>query len=73
MKKPEDDDSLIVRFYEWAGKAGDVHLHLPRAATAAFETDLMERQERPLSLASGGTEVVVPTQAYEIKTVKLKF
>ena len=29
IKKSEDDDSLILRFYEWAGKAADVKLHLP--------------------------------------------
>ena len=29
IKKDEDDNSLILRFYEWAGKKGDVHLTLP--------------------------------------------
>ena len=28
IKKAADDDALIVRFYEWAGKKGDVHLQL---------------------------------------------
>ncbi len=27
VKKSEDDDSLVIRFYEWAGRGGDVHLH----------------------------------------------
>ncbi len=35
IKKDVDDNSLIVRFYEWAGKKGDVHLTLPEMATSA--------------------------------------
>ena len=42
IKKTADDDALIVRFYEWAGKKGDVVLRLPWAATQAWETNLME-------------------------------
>src|ERR1700730_760993 len=30
VKKAEDDGGLIVRFYEWAGTAADVTLHIPR-------------------------------------------
>ncbi len=29
MKKTEDGDGLLVRFYEWAGKGGNVTLTLP--------------------------------------------
>src|ERR1700722_4808335 len=32
MKKAEDDNSVVLRFYEWAGKAGDVKLQLPQGA-----------------------------------------
>ena len=42
IKKAADDDALIVRFYEWAGKKGDVVLRLPWTATQAWETNLME-------------------------------
>ncbi len=73
VKKDADDSSLIVRFYEWAGKKGDIHLTLPQAATSATETNLMEKPDHPLSLASNGTVVVVPTNPYEIKTVKVAF
>lgn len=73
VKKAADDDALIVRFYEWAGKSGDVHLTLPQPASAAWATNLMEQPEGTLSLSSAGTGVVVPTGAYEIKTVKLQF
>jgi len=73
VKKAEDDDALIVRFYEWAGRKGDVHVQLPQAARAAAETDLMERPLHALALATNGTEVAVPTGPFEIKTLKVTF
>ena len=51
IKKDEDDNSLIVRFYEWAGKKGDVHLTLPdKPPQPAWQTNLMEAVAGPLSL-----------------------
>ena len=73
IKKAADDDALIVRFYEWAGKKGDVVLQLPWRATQAWETNLMEVAPVPLQLDSTGNAVTVPTNPYEIKTVKVKF
>jgi alpha-mannosidase len=73
VKKDADDNSLIVRFYEWDGKKGDIHLSLPQAATSATETNLMEKTDHSLALASNGTVVVVPTNPYEVKTVKVAF
>jgi alpha-mannosidase len=73
IKKDADDSSLIVRFYEWAGKKGDVHLTLPQAAAAAWQTNLMEVTPSPLNVDWTGKVVTVPTNAYEIKTVKVQF
>ena len=73
IKKAADDDALIVRFYEWAGKKGDVVLRLPTTATQAWETNLMEVAPVPLQLDSTGNAVTVPTNPYEIKTVKVQF
>jgi alpha-mannosidase len=71
IKKAEDDDSLILRFYEWGGKDGDVTLQLPPGAQTASETDLIER---PIgSLAVLKDTVAVHTRPYEIKTVKVQF
>jgi alpha-mannosidase len=71
VKKAEDNDALIVRFYEWAGKQGDVAIQLPGGATSASETDLMER---PLgNLPVSNREVKVPTKPYEIKTIEVRF
>jgi alpha-mannosidase len=71
VKRAADDDALIVRFYEWAGKKGDIHLNLPQPATAAWETNLMEVVQGPLQLDASG-KVVVPTNPYEIKTLKVR-
>ena len=73
VKKAEDDSALVIRFYEWAGKKGDVHLKLPRKPASVEETDLMERPLAALQLDADGTVVTVPTGPYEIKTLKVTF
>jgi len=71
IKKSEDDDSLVLRFYEWAGKEADVTLHLPAGAKSASETDLMEK---PIAdLAVRNDSVTMHTKPYEIKTLKVGF
>jgi len=71
LKKSEDDNTLTLRFFEWAGQQGDVAVQLPPGAQSASDTDLMERPVGPLSLAND--KVTVPTKPYEIKTVQIKF
>ena len=71
VKKAEDDNAVIVRFFEWAGKQGDVAIQLPTGAAAATETDLMEKPSGSLAVADG--VVKVPTKPYEIKTVRVQF
>jgi alpha-mannosidase len=71
VKKAEDDASLILRFYEWAGKESDVKIVLPASAQSASETDLMERPIGDLALQSGA--VTVHTKPYEIKTIRVRF
>jgi alpha-mannosidase len=71
IKKAEDDNSLILRFYEWAGKEGDVKLRLPVGVQSASETDLMERPIGTLSVQAG--VISVHTKPFEIKTVKVQF
>jgi alpha-mannosidase len=70
VKKDADDNSLIIRYYEWAGKKGDVHIMLPQRVMAAWETNLMEVAQVPIAVDSTGKVVAIPTNPYEIKTVK---
>ena len=74
IKKAEDDNSLVIRLFEFEGKSGDVQITLPRAATAATEVNLMEDTVAPLGLNSDKWPVVVvPIKPYEIKSVKVGF
>ena len=71
LKRAEDDSALVVRYYEWAGKDGEVKLQLPPGATSASETDLMEKPNGSVSVKDGA--VTIPTKPYEIKTVKVQY
>lgn len=71
LKKAEDDDQLVLRFYEWAGKEGDVKIQLPPGAESASETDLMEQPVAGIPVDNG--TLVMHTKPYEIKTVKVQF
>ncbi len=46
IKKAENADGLLFRFFEWEGKAGNVTLHVPEGATSATITNLMETPGR---------------------------
>ena len=71
LKKAEDENSLVLRFYEWAGKEGDVTIQLPPGAESAQETDLMEKATSSIPIRDGG--VTSHTKPYEIKTIKVQF
>jgi alpha-mannosidase len=73
LKKAEDDNGLIFRFYEFEGKATEVRLQLPRQASSAVETNLMEKRGQPVTISSSGRELMIPTGPYEIKTVEVTF
>ncbi len=73
MKKAEDDDALLFRFYEFAGKPADVKLQLPASAAEAFETNLMEKKESALPLSADKRSVTVAIRPYEIRTLAVRF
>jgi alpha-mannosidase len=73
LKKAEDSNDLIFRFYEFEGKPAEVKLRLPEAAASASETNLMEENKKPLTLPQGGNELSISTGPYEIKTVSVSF
>jgi len=70
-KKAEDDDALVLRFFEWAGKDTDVQIQLLPDAQSAQDTDLMEHPLADLAVNNG--LVTVHTKPFEIKTVKVRF
>jgi len=71
MKWAEDEEALVLRFYEWAGKEANVKIQLPPGAQGASETNLIERASGDLPL--NANSVSVHTGPYEIKTVLVKF
>ncbi len=73
MKKTEDGDGLLVRFYEWSGKAADVTLTLPPGIVSASVANLMEKPEGSPLPVSGGREVKVPVTPFEIQTVIVRY
>ena len=72
MKKAEDEDGLIFRVYESAGKGGDVELHVPKGATGATVTNLMEKAEGP-ALNVTGDMVKATIKPYEILTIQVNY
>lgn len=66
----EDNRALILRFYEWAGKQGNVTFLLPPGAESAREMNLRERPIGDLPVTN--SELTVP-KPYEIKTVEIRF
>lgn len=71
LKKAEDSDAWILRFYEFAGKPTDVKIRLPKPPRAASEVNLIEREIGPVVV--NGQEVIISTKPYEIKTVRIEF
>jgi alpha-mannosidase len=58
--------------YEWAGKDGTVTVAVPPGATAAVETNLMEKQQgNPLPLT--GDKVAAAIHPYEILAIRVDY
>jgi alpha-mannosidase len=73
LKKAEDGDALIFRFYEWAGKDAEVRIQVPEGAKSARLANLQEIPEgSPLSIEDGNT-ISVPSHPYEIVTVRVEY
>ncbi len=72
MKKTEDGNGLLLRFYEWAGKSAQVTLNVPPGASGATVTNLMEKPEgEPLRVTKDAVQVGVTP--YAIQTVRIDY
>jgi alpha-mannosidase len=72
LKKAEDENGLIFRIYEWAGKSSDVQFHVPKGATGATLTNLLEKPEGAALSVSNDT-VTVPIHPFEILTLRVDY
>lgn len=69
VKRAEDSDALVLRFYEAHGAAATAKVKFWKPLEKAVETDLLERDGKEIP-ASGDT-LELPMGAFEIKTVKV--
>jgi len=68
LKKAENDDGLIVRFYDAHDCKSNVSLTVPDNYTKAYLCDLMESEIKELNVMNGITNI--PVTNFEIITVK---
>jgi alpha-mannosidase len=76
IKKNEDGDNLILRFYEWEGKSGNVTLTVPKGTNGGALADMMEHDieaGHALQHAAAGDEITVPVTPYSIETVNIAY
>jgi alpha-mannosidase len=75
MKKSEDGNGLILRFYEWAGEDTRAKIIVPSGISKALETNLMEQDlngaNTEISLKGG--EIALDVGAYSINTLRLLY
>ena len=72
MKKAEDDDALVLRMYESAGKSEQIKVELPEGATTAKLTNLMEKEDGA-QLQVSGRMATVEMHPYEIQTIEVGY
>ncbi len=78
MKKTEDGDGILLRFYEWAGKTRDVNIKIPSGATGATLTNLMEtpetsQPEAKLSSEIDATTITIPVSPFSIVSLRVNY
>jgi alpha-mannosidase len=69
IKKAEDSDDTLLRFYETSGKDVKVIVRVAETLKGAKETDLLEREISEILVQERTIEV--PISKHEIKTVKI--
>ncbi len=70
VKQAEDGDGLIVRLYECYRQRGPVTLRCRQPIIAAWETDLIERNETALTVS--GDAVTLWVTPYQIRTLRIR-
>ena len=70
LKKAEDDDALVRRFYEAKGRAVNAGIRLFSPSKEAWKTNLIE-EDPGLLTVSGGGSVRFAVKPWEIVTLKV--
>jgi alpha-mannosidase len=69
IKKAEESDDIIMRFYETLGKDAKVVIRLAEVLKDARETDLLENETLEIPVQNG--TIKMPISKHEIKTIKI--
>lgn len=72
MKKAESGNALIFRFYEWAGKGGNITLQVPPGATNSRIVNLMEESTAE-TIPVTGNRITVSVTPFQIQTVRVGY
>jgi len=70
MKKAEDNDNIIIRFYEVEGKIANTGIRCDFNIKEAFRTNMIEMNSGKINFS--GNKIVVPTGKYSIETLMIK-
>lgn len=70
IKKAEDDNSTIIRFYEIMGKACSAKIEMKKNFREAWISNMNEESKWRIEINDGKLEI--PVSAYEIVTLRLK-
>ncbi|MGH9397514.1 MAG: glycosyl hydrolase-related protein [Terriglobia bacterium] len=71
MKKSEDDDRIVLRFYEAEGFECTARIRLPKPIRQAWKASLIEEDEGPLHPSADGS-LQFTVRPWEIVTVKVQ-
>jgi alpha-mannosidase len=69
IKKAEDSDDIILRFYETSGKDTQAVIHIEETLKNAKETDLMENETS--EIPTQDKTIKIRISKHEIKTIKM--
>jgi alpha-mannosidase len=72
LKRSEDDDRLVIRFYEAEGFETPAQIRFAKPISRAWRASLIEYDEEPLRPAADGS-LQFSVKPWEIVTVKLAF
>ena len=70
MKKAENEDAMVVRFYDFSGNESEVNLKFWESFKQAYETNLIEEEREPLDMGKNNLQMKIGR--YEIMTLKFK-
>lgn len=70
VKKAEDSDEIVIRMFETWNRRTNCAIHFGVNVESAVECDMMEENEKPLTLTSNVLDLEF--RPFEIKTIKIK-